>query len=277
MVPDAPSTPGRRTGYSFAHIQQPCSLGNARMPNLIGRDDPDDESRRSFLVSALSTGLFVGGLGWNHDAFAQLFGRVPRKLPEGRSIFEIRGNVLVNGKPATRDTVIATTDHIETADGGYLVAAVGDTAFLLRERSSLQLDGGALVRSLKMLTGRMLTVFGKRASTDFAKVETVVATIGIRGTGVYAEASADQTYLCTCYGTTTMSAVDDQAISETVTTRHHDAPRYVLAKADNGKRIVPAPFINHTDLELMTIEAIVGREVPFAASGNEYDGPSRDY
>ncbi|HKY92807.1 MAG TPA: hypothetical protein VJM11_17280 [Nevskiaceae bacterium] len=247
------------------------------MPKLIGNDDPDDDSRRSFLVSALSTGLLVGGLGWNHAALAQLFGRVPRKLPEGRSIFEIRGQVLVNGAPATRDTVLAATDRIETADGGYLVAAVGDTAFLLRERSALQLDGTTLVRSLRMLTGRMLCVFGKRASTDFARIETVVSTIGVRGTGLYAEASAEATYLCTCYGTTTIAAADDASISETVTTRHHDAPRYVLPKGAPGRRIVPAPFINHTDLELMTLEAIVGREVPFAASGNEYDGPSRDY
>jgi hypothetical protein len=40
---------------------------------------------------------------------------------------------------------------------------------------------------------------------------------------------------------------------------------------------VPAPFLNHTDLELMTIEAIVGREVPFGLTGSEYEGPQRDY
>src|SRR5262245_40500681 len=110
-----------------------------------GRDEDVEGSRREVLVAALSCGLLVGGLGWNGAALAQLFGRVPRKLPEGRSIFEVRGKVLVNAQPATESTRIGPTDRLETADGGYLVAAVGDTAFLLRERSVLQLDGGGML------------------------------------------------------------------------------------------------------------------------------------
>jgi hypothetical protein len=108
-------------------------------------------------------------------------------------------------------------------------------------------------------------------------MRTAVATIGIRGTGVYAEADPDKTYLCTCYGTTQVTSQKDPTQRESITSRHHDAPRYVLAEPDSGKRIIPAPFLKHTDLELMTIEAIVGREVPFGLTGSEYEGPRRDY
>ena len=237
-----------------------------------------DDSRRDFLVKAMSMGLFAGGMGWNIEAMAQLFGRIPRKLPEGQSIFELRGKVLVNGKLATRETKITSADKVETAAGSLLIAAVGGTAFVLREHSKLELEGKeALVRGMRLVSGKLLSVFGKRKRDEFASLRTSVATIGIRGTGIYAEADPEKTYLCTCYGNTDISAENDPSQTENIVATHHDAPRYVLAEPDSGKRIIPAPFINHTDLELMTIEAIVGRTVPFALTGNEYEGPMRDY
>jgi len=237
-----------------------------------------DEARRALLVKALSLGLFAGGMGWNLPALAQLFGRVPRKLPEGQSIFELRGNVLINGTLATRNTRIGPTDKIETAQGALLIAAVGGTAFIMRERTSLELEGkAALVRGMRLLSGKLLTVFGKRNQGEHAQMRTAIATIGIRGTGVYAEADPEKTYLCTCYGNTDITSEQDPSQTENIVATHHDAPRYVLAEPDAGKRIVPAPFLNHTDLELMTIEAIVGREVPFALGSNDYEGPTRDY
>lgn len=247
------------------------------MPNR-NKEEEFDDARREFLVQAMSAGLFAGGMGWNLPALAQLFGRVPRKLPEGKSIFEVRGKVLVNGVLATRDTKITSSDKIETSDGAFLIAAIGGTAFMLRERSKMELEGKALlVRGMKLLSGKVLGVFGKRNRDEYASMRTSVATIGIRGTGVYAEADPDKTYLCTCYGNTEITSEQDPTQTENLVTTHHDAPRYVLAEPEKGKRIVPAPFINHTDLELMTIEAIVGRQVPFGLSGNEYEGPQRDY
>ena len=112
---------------------------------------------------------------------------------------------------------------------------------------------------------------------------------------MYAESDPDKTYLCTCYGTTELAAQADhdfegldvkgkkKKIDEgpvelaQVTAQHHDAPKYILAAPENGKRITPAPFINHTDLELMTLEAIVGRKVPFGLPATEYEAPRREY
>ena len=54
--------------------------------------------------------------------------------------------------------------------------------------------------------------------------------------------------------------------------RHHEAPRYVLA---SGQRIRPAPFINHSDLELMLIETLVGRVTPFPLFDEDYGGARR--
>jgi len=253
-----------------------------------------DESRRRFLARALSLGLFAGGAGWNLPALAALFGKIPGKLPAGRSIFDLRGDVRINGQVATAASVIGAADKLTVGSNSYVIAAVGDSAFILRENSALELAGAGklVVRSMRLVTGALLSVFGRRDAAGSIALRTPTATIGIRGTGVYAEADPQKTYLCTCYGTTDLAAVRESAApaakvkgkaaeppleKATITALHHDAPKYILAEPDNGKRITAAPFINHTDMELMTIEALVGRTVPFGLESDQYDAPRRDY
>jgi hypothetical protein len=62
-----------------------------------------------------------------------------------------------------------------------------------------------------------------------------------------------------------------------VTSKHHDEPVYILAKPKDGKTIRKAPFINHTDQELMLIETLVGRSPPFVFPSEDYGGPRKDY
>jgi hypothetical protein len=244
-------------------------------------------SRRRFLIRALSAGWLAGGAGWSLPALGGLFGKLPGKLPDGRSIFELKGDVQVNGRPATEKTLIKPSDKITTGADSYVIAAVGANAFILRDRSTLDLGGGNPAKQvLRLVTGKLLGVFGRLSGKQSVSLRTPVATIGIRGTGVYAESGPDKTYLCTCYGTTDLVAAADyegalrgKADPEqtTVTAKHHDAPKYILARPDSGTRIVAAPFINHTDLELMTLEAIVGRKVPFGLPAEQYEAPRREY
>jgi hypothetical protein len=256
------------------------------------------ESRRDFLVKALSLGYLAGGAGWSLPALASWFGAIPGKLPEGKSVFEMRGEVMVNGKPANEHTIITPADKITTGHDSYLIAAVGANAFIVRDKSILDLGGAnPLKTAFRLVTGKFLGVFGKLAGGQSLSIRTPAATIGIRGTGVYAESDPDKTYLCTCYGMTELVAKADyepldpaaQGKSKKkvdtgpepemtrVIAKHHDAPKYILNNAENGKKITPAPFINHTDLELMTLEALVGRKVPFGLPDSQYEGPRRDY
>jgi hypothetical protein len=108
-------------------------------------------------------------------------------------------------------------------------------------------------------------------------VITPTATIGIRGTGWYAESDPEQTYFCTCYGTVDIAASNDPESKETVVSKHHDRPLYVLGKSAAARSIRSAPFINHTDQELMLIETLVGRTPPFVFPKDDYTGPRRDY
>ena len=237
--------------------------------------DLDDPRRRTLVklltASALST--------WNvSQVLAQVLGEKPEKLPPDRSIYRINGQVSVNGTPANLKTRIGATDTIETGRKSEIVFVNGSSAFILRESSKMQLgaqqESNAAVNLLRLVTGKVLAVFGSGTPHRFT---TATATIGIRGTGVYAETDPEQTYFCTCYGVTDINANADPNAKKTVTSKHHDQPLYILAKAPAGKNIRPAPFINHTDQELMLIETIVGRTPPYVFPSEDYGGPRKDY
>lgn len=232
-----------------------------------------EESRRALLVWALASGVFAGtALFTGRRAGAQPLGKVPKPLPAGQSFYEVRGAVKVNGQAANRETRVGPNDVVETGKGAQAIFVVGTEAFLLRDQTRLEMKGtGVLVSQMRLLTGAMLSVFGKGNRTVMAPT----STIGIRGTGLYVEAQPDMTYVCTCYGTTEIAAADDPKASEQVVSVHHDKPRYVLAKADKGRRIVPAPFKNHSDLELMLVESLVGRVPPFSLFDESYGSPRR--
>jgi hypothetical protein len=225
------------------------------------------DSRRRSLLQALAGGLLAVVAP---AVRAQALGKVPRELAPGQSIYDLRGPVKVNGQVAAPNTLISPHDTISTGKNGQIIFVVGKDAFLLRENSTLSLAGtNILVHTLRLATGALLSVFGK------SEHELVVpnATIGIRGTGVYAEAQPEQSYLCTCYGITEISATGTSQ-SERIESRHHDAPRYITGNGSD--RIRPAPFINHTDEELMLIETLVGRTPPFGLFDDTY-GRSRRY
>lgn len=223
-----------------------------------------DENRRRFLLQALAAGLFAAA----PRGHAELLGKVPRPLAPGKSIYSLNGTLRVNGEVANEDTVINANDQLRTESNSQAIFAVGHDAFILRENSELTLSNdGALVGGLRLVSGALLSVFGKSRH----HLETPTATIGIRGTGVYVEAAADVSYICTCYGITEIGASSTPDNTQTITSKHHDDPRYITAAGEIQK----APFINHTDEELMLIEALVGRVPPFTLFDDSYGGPKR--
>lgn len=229
-----------------------------------------DDPRREFLIRALSAGMFMGAGSIIQPVYAM--GKIPKILEPGKSIYDMRGNVSVNGKKANLETSISANDTIATGRNSHVVFAVGKDAFVLRSNSRLELTGGEiLINTLRLVTGKLLSVFGKTRH----RIRTPNATIGIRGTGLYVEADPEQSYVCTCYGVVDLFADNDKRSTETIASSHHDAPRYILSNESPGKNIRSAPFINHTDLELQIIEELVGRVPPFSMAGGGYSSPRR--
>ncbi len=229
-----------------------------------------DRQRREALATLLAGGTLA--LAPAEAVHAFLFGGKSKQLAEDRSIHSLDGEVLVNGRPATIETRIRAGDRVTTGGDGKIVFAVGGDSFLLRGNGDLEISGSEfLVRSLRVLSGALLSVFAKRDRLQPVGMRASTATIGIRGTGVYVEVEPRLTYVCTCYGLVSLAAAADPTDAETIETRNHDKPRYIDAAPSNGSRIRPAPVINHDNEELELLEAIVGRKVPAGFGKESYE------
>lgn len=179
-----------------------------------------------------------------------------------KGVHRLRGDVRVNGSPAIEGMEVKAGDVVTTGADSDVVFVTGKDAFLIRSSSRVQAEGGAgslLITGLRIVTGAMLSVFspGERKT-----LRTATATIGIRGTAVYVEAEQNRTYVCTCYGEAQIVATADPSARETVRTKHHEQPRYVMA-AGAPQMLMGAPVVNHTDAELVLLESLVGRKPAF--------------
>jgi hypothetical protein len=201
-------------------------------------------SRRELLAGA-------GALLLVRDALAQ------GKLAKG--VYRANGDVRINGQHGRVGAEVPFGALVETGADGELVFVSGRDAMLVRRNSGLTL----LKDGLRVVTGAVLSVFssGRRRT-----VETTTAVIGIRGTGLYVEVEPTRTYACTCYGETVLEPRGDPAARETVRTRHHEQPRYIMASGSPQMMMV-APVQNHTDDELILLESLVGRRPPFVGRG----------
>jgi hypothetical protein len=204
-------------------------------------------SRRALLKAGAGTATLL----MVRDALAQ--GRVER------GIYRVRGDVRINGEPAREGAEARTGDTILTGANGEIVFVIARDAMLVRSNANVSL----VADGLRAVTGAVLSVF---ASGQRKRILTETAAVGIRGTAVYIEAEAERTYVCTCYGEAVLEPRADPAARETVRTRHHEQPRYIMASGA-PQMIMEAPVINHTDAELILLEGIVGRQPPFVGQG----------
>lgn len=183
-----------------------------------------------------------------------------------KGVYRVRGDVRINGAPAKEGMDVRPGDTVVTGRGAQIVFVINRDAFLLRADSRLEV-GSAVADVFRIVTGALLSVYQPGAPKT---LHARTATIGIRGTGVYVESAEDKTYVCTCYGEAQLVPLDEPQAAETVKTRHHEQPRYVMPKGA-PQMIMRAPVINHTDAELVLLESLVGRQVPFEAGAYRSD------
>lgn len=219
-------------------------------------------NRRAWLARAAgSTAALAAGMSYLREALAQ------GEIKSG--VINMRGDVRVNGKAAQPSMAVQLGDVVETGRGETVIV-VERNAFLVRPSTKLEIGGGAsplAPGTLRVLAGKLLSAFmpGNRM-----QISTRTATIGIRGTGLYIEVIPDCTYACTCYGSAELNPLADPKQTEVVTTTYHDSPRYIFASADKsikGPLIEVAPVVNHQDAELIMLEGLVERKVPFTGGG----------
>ncbi len=182
-------------------------------------------------------------------------------------VVELRGDVLRNGQRMTRTETVAAGDRIETGPGSSAVFTVGDSAYLVRENTRLELQGDTptAVRLLRLLSGAVASVWGR--GTD-RQVLTPTMTAGIRGTGVYAEVFPKEdfrSYFCNCYGSVDVSAGADQQLS---VSEYHQS-FWAEAQPRNGRTLIAAEAINHTDEEMEMLAALLQQRTAWQITGRK--------
>jgi hypothetical protein len=210
--------------------------------------------RRSFLQAA-ATWTAMGGF-----AGAQAQSR--------SNIVELLGDATLNGARLTPQNMIQTGDKIVTGPDSKLIFVVGNSAFHLRQNSTMTIEHGATLNAvsvLRLISGAVASVWGKGSSRQ---IITPTITAGIRGTGVYTEIFANQdnlSYFCNCYGTVDMRAGDDQIISKA---DYHQA-FYGEANPKGGRSLTPAKAINHTDDELEFLARLAEQRTAWQVLGRK--------
>lgn len=231
---------------------------------------PFDRLRRTFLRRLL-TGGTLGLLGLPAGIRLALAMGL-RDFPQGMR--KIEGQVLIDDRPAAIGDTVGPGNVVTTGPDSLAIFVSGQAVYLLRDNSRLELSEEAADEArtdvtdvLKILNGKMLGVFGRKRRK---RIITATAVTGIRGSGAYVEAEPDRTYFCLCYGIADISSVSDPNSRETVRTSHHESPRFIYGTGVK-ERITRAPVFNHTDAELIMLEAMVGRKPPFARSGQSHN------
>jgi hypothetical protein len=218
-----------------------CNCGSPRL------------TRRNFMAggAALAAGL-AAPAAWAQERAKSI-----------RSIRSLRGLVRVNGERVNGNAPVRIGDTIATGADGRVSFVVGSDAFFLRENSELKIEssGGGVIDSLRMLTGALGSVFGRRASGQLT-LHTPTATAGIRGTGCYTEVRDAAVYFCTCFGAIQLTSLNGGQ-QELVVSSHHD-PREIRRDTTDNMMVTPSTFGMHTDQEMDALERLVGRRAPWA-------------
>ena len=188
--------------------------------------------------------------------------------PVAPGLHKVSGTVTVNGQPAREGMLVKSGDTIVTGPDSEAIYVIGQDAYMQREKSTVSFAGDAAAGVMRVITGGILSVFGKGTK----KLVVPTATIGIRGTGCYIETQGKSVYFCLCYGIAEVAPTADPTQVERIETKHHDHP--ILIHNDSAMpTMAPATVVNHTDRELVLLENLVGRWPPFygkSSSGYGY-------
>lgn len=219
--------------------------------------------RRRQTLQAAAAWVTLGG--W-HTAQAQ----------QRSNVVELVGDILLNGVRLMAGESVQTGDEIISGPDSRLTFVLGNAAFHVRQNSRLRVERGSTLSSvsgIRLLSGAVGSAFGSGASRQ---ILTPTLTVGIRGTGVYAEVmsnEAGRTYFCNCYGTVDLASRGEQLTS---TSSYHQS-FWGEAQPRNGRFIRPAPALNHTDEEIEFLARLIGQRTAWQIAGRTGVKDGRGY
>lgn len=191
-------------------------------------------------------------------------------VPAVPGVRHLKGTLSINGKAAKVGDLVAPGDLLVTGADSEALVVHNQDALLIRANTRLRIDSDdqTFINLMRITAGAVLSVWGPRKQA--LGITTPIASIGIRGTGIYVDSTPEFTYACTCYGVADLVPTAAPDKLRTVQTTYHDAPFFIYPNAEEP--LVSGPVINHTDEELIMLEALFRREPPFTTHPNYLGG-----
>jgi len=212
--------------------------------------------RRELLSKIAVVGLMhsCGMLGIVQQALAE------NTLDIGQGIISASGKVTVNGHPLRKGSIVKPGQTVTTGENAEAIYVIGTNAFLQREATEVHFGANSIREFMRVLNGRILSVFGKGNK----RILVPNATLGIRGTACHLGVEANRTYLCLCYGEVDITLPTSGKEPVLLKSSHHDNAIYI--PSNKNASIQPATMLDHADSELKLLEVLVGRLPTFMKS-----------
>lgn len=112
-------------------------------------------------------------------------------------IVEIKGDVLINKKPAEKNSVLSGGDEIETLHDGFIKFVFSKSAYSIKKNSVFILPEDSEKSLGNLLKGSLLSAYKKGGDR---KLKITHGVLAVRGTGIHVESGHEQSAVCLCYG-----------------------------------------------------------------------------
>ena len=182
-------------------------------------------------------------------------------------IQRIEGKVLLNKKPATQGTLVKSADEITTLPNSKAVVLYEDEVYQIRENTTFVLPSGVNKdNSSNLVTGSVLAAFtpGKPRKMKIGGL----ATLSIRGTGIYARSDNEGVHYCLCYGHSTLASHDHSVDLDTGSKFHKDL--IVLKDGNIRTPKFTERKLDHTSRENIQLEKLLNRPSPFGGGYRDF-------
>jgi len=170
-------------------------------------------------------------------------------------IYNFKSPILVNGKLASKNTLISFGDEILTGDKAQIVLKLDGSVYSLGSRTRLKLPESTEKFSLNVFFGSVLAVFKRKTPKT---IYTNTAVLGVRGTGLFLHVDNQQTYLCTCYGDIDFSDLTQPKQAVHVHGEYHQ----VVALNHQIHGFSKPAMVGHISQDLFELEALADRMPP---------------
>ncbi|MDD5176011.1 MAG: hypothetical protein PHQ05_06280 [Sterolibacterium sp.] len=187
-----------------------------------------DQQRRRSLLYALSG---VGLLGSISESSVIRTVLAADNSIAAQGIRRLSGNLVINGTAGHEGMLVRPGDTLVTGAASAVVYVIGQDAFMQRAQTTVSLGDSAAQGVLRVVSGKLLSVFGKGGKN----IVTPTATIGIRGSGCYIEVEAKRVYFCLCYGEADLVPTSAPAERKLIRASHHDHPLYIHIRHENAE------------------------------------------